>query len=250
MMRRETVQKVSWQADGYMSRSYHENRIHSFAFLWSAGGLIGRRHGRERVASATGHALPIKGRSKQRPYVSSGNADIGIRGKGERMESRFQSAIQNLPSAFDLTDCRAPAAHLQYLMHLRRAHGHESPWRAQPDVLSLRATHGSVAISPKFQYEIACILGTPGSHLVYSVRDGIRERVAVDCLRPSPRNEEWRPRPVFRARTVSRGAWRVLACTSTSRGTAIEAPAFPRRKGNLCASLGSTSRLRPTSSPS
>ena len=98
--------------------------------------------------------------------------------------------------------------------------------------------------------QIACILGTSVRQLVYSVRDGIRERVAVDCLRPSPRNEEWRPRPVFRARTVSRGASRVLACTSTSRGTGIEAPAFPRRKGTLCASLGSTSRPRPTSSPS
>lgn len=51
---------------------------------------------------------------------------------------------------------------------------------------------------------IACILGTPVRHLVYSVRAGIRERVAIDCVRPSPRSEEWRPRPVFRARTVSR----------------------------------------------
>ena len=104
------------------------------------------------------------------------------------------------------------------------------------------------ATPPKYG-EIACILGTPVRHLVYSVRDGIRERVAVDCLRPSPRSEEWRPRPVFRARTVSRGAWRVLACTSTSRDTGIEAPAFPRRRGAPCASSGSTSPLRPTSSP-
>src|SRR3990172_5318554 len=35
------------------------------------------------------------------------------------------------------------------------------------------------------------ILGTPVRHLVYSVRDGIRERVGADYLRPSPRGE-WR----------------------------------------------------------
>jgi len=91
---------------------------------------------------------------------------------------------------------------------------------------------------------IACPLGTPVRPLVYSVRDRIRESIAVDCLRPSPRSEEWRPRPVFKARMVSRGAWRVLACTSTRMGTGIEAPAFPRRKGNLCACVPASDRRR------